>query len=222
MSIMSDLAVGFWLGRLGTWLITVPSVCIVLSIKAAWLSCRRVAEFCDEYVGLCLKFYARLFLVLQFRVFCREDIGLRLCGGYLFLRKVRLWSQTPWSKCIKQIWDQFLGFCLLCVGTHFMDVVDQSLPASSLLTWSLLLFAAFVQSFGWRKEVLCQDWHSQMNSSQGMRGCTVTLLVFFTSKVQISSNGHFWNPKLNTWMMEVLLYTNLTHRYSGNQVLFIL
>jgi hypothetical protein len=88
------------------------------------------------------------------------------------------------------------------------------------LTWSLLLFAAFVQSFGWRKEVLCQDWHSQMNSSQGMRGCTVTLLVFFTGK--ISSNGHFWNPKLNTWMMEVLLYTNLTHRYSGNQVLFIL
>jgi len=183
MSIMSDLAVGFWLGRLGTWLITVPSVCIVLSIKAAWLSCRRVDELCDEYVGLCLKFYARLFLVLQFRVFCREDIGLRLCGGYLFLRKVRLWSQTPWSKCIKQIWDQFLGFCLLCVGTHFMDVVDQSLPASSLLTWSLLLFATFVQSFGWRKEVLCQDWHSQMNSSQGMRGCTVTLLVFFTSKV---------------------------------------
>jgi hypothetical protein len=105
-----------------------------------------------------------------------------------------------------------------CVGTHFMDAVDQSLPAVwLLLTWSLSLFAAFVQSSGWRKEVLCQDWHSQMNSSQGMRGCTVTLLVFFTGK--ISSNGHFWKPKLNTWMMEELLYTNLTHRYSGNCVI---
>ncbi len=108
---------------------------------------------------------------------CRKDLGLCLCRGYFLFWKVQLCSEIQSTAGSGSCKVGFI-FWVTCLF-EFSEVVSAAKWSSVHVS---LFCTAFVPSSGWRREVLCLVWHSQMNSSQGMKGCIVTLLVSSTRK----------------------------------------